>query len=190
MKEMDHFVASVETPKVSVKIPDIAVFVLETLMEGLEPVPIDIPTKSGSTENVELYIQTRFRTPDNRVKESIWEQACGFYRLLSLVMHDILLLPMDPVRVFYATTIRADKAVASRSEVDGFMYFNLLSFQQQQSYKDGQLTQPKRTLLYWLQRTAMILPQGPEQKPTGLYDPEIRARFKTVLQSLEANPAI
>ena len=43
VKEMDHFVASVETPRVITKIPDIAPYVIQSAMNGASPVKLPGP---------------------------------------------------------------------------------------------------------------------------------------------------
>eukprot|EP00041_Stephanoeca_diplocostata_P024099 m.603089 g.603089 ORF g.603089 m.603089 type:complete len:142 (-) comp22452_c3_seq2:67-492(-) len=49
VKEMDHFVASVETPRANLKIPDVAPLVANMATAGLEPILIKIPVGTCTT---------------------------------------------------------------------------------------------------------------------------------------------
>eukprot|EP00041_Stephanoeca_diplocostata_P024098 m.603304 g.603304 ORF g.603304 m.603304 type:complete len:217 (-) comp22452_c3_seq18:1743-2393(-) len=188
VKEMDHFVASVETPRANLKIPDVAPLVANMATAGLEPILIEIPvgTCATGTDAFELHVQERFRE-GNGVSEVIRQHAIAFYPLIEKICREFLHYT-DPFEVYYMTTMRADVSVCSRSKVNGKLYFNLLVFQQQQALDEsGNLLSPKRIWTYWLQRTAIALGVSDDEhrsKPTGLYDPDIRQAFQAHLQEL------
>ena len=57
VKEMDHFVASVETPRVVNKTPDVAPYVMNVAMAGAAPVRI---AGRPPVESIELYVQAKY----------------------------------------------------------------------------------------------------------------------------------
>lgn len=184
VKEMDHFVASVETPSVNVQLPDVAPIVARLMEHGLEPVHVagcrDAVT--GEERVINLHVQPELRNADNGLSATVRRHAVVFYGLLSRVLGEFLQRPrvLQDMRVYYMATIRADACVCSRSAEDGRVYFNLLAFQQQQPLAKGHEGHeghvlPRRVWQYWLQRAAMVLAE--DGVPTGLYDPAVRRRF-------------
>ena len=96
--------------------------------------------------------------------------------------------PLDSIRLYYMVTIRADACVCQRSQADGFIYINVMVFQQQDAYDSRtlEITGGRRVWQYWLQRVAMVSVK--EGRPTGLYDPEIRHKFRAFAEALPAPP--
>eukprot|EP00035_Acanthoeca_spectabilis_P010574 m.186940 g.186940 ORF g.186940 m.186940 type:complete len:658 (-) comp15066_c0_seq7:298-2271(-) len=195
VKEMDHFVASVETPTVRVTQKDVAPLVAEMEMKGAEPVMImtlsDTEHYAGEVGDVELKIQSRYRNADGSVNEPVLRHAAQFNGFILTVCREIIGYT-GPIQLYYMTTIRANSAVCCVSKEDGKLYFNVLSFQQSQPLhpETGQLIHTRRLWTYWVQRTAIALSAGSEEwssRPTGLYDPDIRARFRKQLTTLNLN---
>lgn len=186
VKEMDHFVASVETPRVITKLPDVAPYVISVAMKGAAPLLLG--------NGINLYVQDKFRAADGSVSSAITAQAQQFYTILSQIMTEVLQRPVELLRVFYVATLRADVSVASYSEEDGKIWVNALAFQQSQAFDHTTktMTALKRACLYWTQRLGMELAkldgrEGAEPKPTGLYDRAIFERFTAFLKSKEQN---
>jgi len=180
VKEMDHFVASVETPSASLQLPDVAPLVAEMTAKGLEPVTLD--------DRSELHVQARFRDPaTGAVSALIKGHATIFSRMIRTIMTQLLGHP-DPFELFYMTTMRADVSVCSQSKENGRLYFNVLVFQQQQvaDLTTGTIKDRRRIWRYWLQRAALALAGTRAGKPTGLYDPAIRSSFKRHMDALDA----
>lgn len=210
VKEMDHFVASVETPTVTVQLPDVAPMVAAMAAEGRQPVPIHVPADGQllrTAADFELSVQPQFRQPDGSVSPLVRGLAVAFYRLLHTVVVRLLQRDMADVVIYYQVTMRADVCICSRSKEDGRLYCNLMAFHQQQACdaETGELQHSRRLWRYWTQRVAMALagigeqgkPGGragdrihptPEQlavaSPTGLYDPAIRRRFRDFMAEL------
>lgn len=175
VKEMDHFVASVEIPSLHVKIPDIAPLVVAEAC--VNAMPIMVPDVGGAFP---VYVQLSLRTAGgDGVSQDVEGCARTFRRALWGVCQ-VLEFPFESLRMYYMVTMRADACVCQRSPSDGMVYVNLMVFQQQTDYDVATLTvKSKRTWQYWLQRVAMVT--TPEGAPPGLYNPAIRARFKAML---------
>eukprot|EP00038_Savillea_parva_P000591 m.97051 g.97051 ORF g.97051 m.97051 type:complete len:654 (-) comp10201_c0_seq1:1809-3770(-) len=189
VKEMDHFVASVETPVVRVSQKDVAPLVAEMEMKGAEPVTITVASDGGGEDtSVELKVQARYRLDDGSVNDAIVQHAVKFHGLVQTVCRNILGYT-GPIQLYYMTTIRANAAVCSVSKHDGKLYFNVLSFQQSQPLdpETGDITHTVRLYTYWVQRAALALSAGSAEwaaRPTGLYDKDVRARFNSHLTAL------
>ena len=199
VKEMDHFVASVETPRVITKIPDIAPYVIEQAMEGAEPVRVARPAGvavcagAGAGAPVDLYVQSKFKGADGGVAGPIAAHAHALSDVVGQLMQQVLQRDPGLVRIFYIVTLRADDSVCAYSKQDAKVWANALAFQQSQSYDDATGTlKPgvaKRTYTYWVQRLAMQLGRldaaaGKPDAPTGLYDRGVRQRFRAFLQAV------
>jgi len=191
VKEMDHFVATVETPEVRVTQKDVSPLVAEMEMKGADPVKImslsDTEHYAGEVGDIELKIQSRYRNADGSVNEPILRHAAQFYPFIQAVCQ--IVGYTGQMQLYYMTTMRANSAVCSVSKEDGRLYCNVLSFQQSQPLdpESGKVVHTKRLWTYWVQRMAISLSAGsPEwaSRPTGLYDPEIRARFNKQLDAL------
>jgi len=185
VKDMDHFVASVETPKVQLKIPDIAELVTEMAVEGLEDTNQVVVDETSSAM---LHVQPRFRNEDGSVNPIISGHAKFFYSMVTKIVREFLRYS-DPIELYYMTTIRADVSVCSLAKTNQRLYFNVLVFQQQQVYnlETGEIKEKRRIWTYWLQRAAMALASLRPNQPTGLYDKDIRSRFYQFLDSLEVD---
>ena len=176
IKEMDHFVASVEVPNVIVEQPDIAPLVLKHACLNSAPVQVD-------GIGCELYVQDEYRQ-NGDIDDSIKLHARAFYFVLQNVC-EILELPLNELRICVLTTMRSDSHVCSRSNEDGFIYVNLLVFLQQACVdpQTGYLKRSagRRPWVYWVQRLAMadgaVIP--------GLYDEKIRRRFEQMMQNFD-----
>eukprot|EP00051_Salpingoeca_urceolata_P034258 m.24253 g.24253 ORF g.24253 m.24253 type:complete len:581 (+) comp7433_c0_seq1:360-2102(+) len=191
VKEMDHFVASVETPSVSVKLPDVAPLVAELTMQGLEPIRVPSGySSSGAGESgaasegtFELQVQPQFRQADGSVPKLVVQHAQAFEYVVTTVLGLLGLSTQGTWAMCYMATMRADVSVCSKSKEDGLVYYNLMAFQQEQPLNEaGALRHTKRLWRYWLQRSAMAT--STNDQPTGLYDPAIRARFAHFLKQV------
>lgn len=176
VKEMDHFVASVETPNLKLKLPDIAPLVVREACANAAPVMV--PDAGGPFP---VYVQASLRAGD-AVSSDVEVCARAFRRALWTVCQ-ILQIPFDSLRMYYMVTMRADACVCERSKTDGMVYVNLMVFQQQTDFDEVTLAvKSKRTWQYWVQRVAMAT--TPEGAPPGLYNPDVRARFHAMLKSV------
>ena len=180
----------------NVDLPDIAPLVIDLACQNSSPITmvlseVALPTINGITSpchgNVAqfpLFVQETLRTATGGVDEVVGQYARIMYALVSIVLAQFLELGMEQVRLYYLMTMRADALVCSVSREDKCLYFNVLVLQQQISHgidpRATNIDLPKRVWLYWLQRAAIALnTQGvTRDKPTGLYDPAVRARFK------------
>lgn len=190
VKEMDHFVASVETPRVVTKTPDVAPYVINVAMAGAAPVRI---TGRPPVQSIDLYVQSKYRSEDGGVPAVVAAYAARFFELISELCREVLLRDPEAVRVFYVATMRADSSCASWSAEDRKIWVNALVFQQGGSFDpttgklvDGTLR--KRVYLYWTQRLAMEFGKLDQTErrtlgPTGVYDPTVLARLQTLLGS-------
>jgi len=131
VKELDFFVASVETPSVIVRPPDPSNAVTQLALRSRVAV-------SGEREGVaELFVQKEHLAPDG---VSVPPQVSAVGTALRFIVHTccgpkLLNLPaakLSQVRFTYFATMRADASVAATSEVDGCTYFNAMVLQQQQ----------------------------------------------------------
>jgi hypothetical protein len=122
VKEMDYFIASVETPVVRVKQKDVAPLVAEVEMRGGEQVMIKAVSETehyaGEVGDVELKIQSRYRAADGSVAESILRHATRFHPFIHAVCRDVIGYTGE-IQLYYMTTLRVDSAVCSVSSEDG-----------------------------------------------------------------------
>eukprot|EP00047_Mylnosiga_fluctuans_P011498 m.21761 g.21761 ORF g.21761 m.21761 type:complete len:208 (-) comp3664_c0_seq1:156-779(-) len=179
VKEMDHFVASIETPVLQVKIPDIAEFVVSGACNGAQPVRIADPAG-----DFDLFVQAHLRDPQGSVSADVAAAARAFTRMLGVICTRLLAVPLNQFRLYYMVTIRADACVCQRSSTDNLIYLNIMAFQQQAAHDPStlEITGGVRVWRYWLQRIAMVV--TPPGTPTGLYDPAIRQRYRAFVSTL------
>ena len=150
MKEMDHYVASVETPTVRVvgggekpalpnrtggggrpgeNVSDITCLVAQAAADSAEPFPLR--AASGSKQFA-LHVQESYkpRPPATALAPFIVAHAVLLHQLLEVICDRILQLPATmPFKLVYMTTIRADTAVVGKGS-DGALFFNVMAFQQ------------------------------------------------------------
>lgn len=181
VKEMDHFVASVETPSANLKIPDVAPLVAEMSTQGMDACIVDVK------KNLKLHVQKRFRHErTGEVDEIILRHAKCFMDMIETILKKFFDYE-QPVEFYYMTTMRADVSVCSLSKENKKLYYNVLVFQQQQALdmKTGQIQDRNRIWRYWVQRTGIALMSERQGRPTGLYDPAIRSKFTEHMRALE-----
>ena len=206
VKEMDHYVASVETPVVRIlgngspKLPnrtggggrpgenvsDITVLVARMAADEAKPFPL----RSMAGKKFELRVQQSYhpKPPTKQLASFIVAHSGILYDLLQLVLNEILCLPKKvKLQLVYMTTIRADTAVAGKG-ADGRLYFNVMAFQQagccegpsgQPTSEDTQPVRVAPSHYYRILRywTQRAAIAADLPPPTGLYDSEVWDRF-------------
>jgi hypothetical protein len=216
VKEMDHYVASVETPvvriagnKAAVELPnrtggggrpgenvsDITVLVAKMAADRAKPYPL----RSIANQKFELRVQESYRPkpPETRLADFITSHAAILYDLMQVVMAEILKLPKKmKLQLVYMTTIRADTAVAGKG-ANGYLYVNAMAFQQagccegaggQPATKDIQPVRVAPAQYYRVLRywTQRAAIAADLPPPTGLYDSGVWTRFHAHFDAMVA----
>ena len=155
VKEMDHYVASVETPTVRVtgggpkdvipnrtggggrpgeNVSDITCLVAQMAADNATPFALTaaagLPT--GEAKTFELHVQESYqpKPPATALAPFIVAHAALLHKLVRLICGRILRLPQQTAtKLVYMTTIRADTAVVGKGG-DGALFFNVMAFQQ------------------------------------------------------------
>eukprot|EP00656_Telonema_subtile_P052422 TRINITY_DN7308_c0_g2_i7.p2 TRINITY_DN7308_c0_g2~~TRINITY_DN7308_c0_g2_i7.p2 ORF type:complete len:279 (+),score=77.50 TRINITY_DN7308_c0_g2_i7:1047-1883(+) len=167
-KEMDHFVAVVETPEICVHMPTISQL-LSVSAQGdpAQLLPLDV-------DGCPLHVHRRYLDSNLQVSDArITACALLFKSFLRVLVSSLLLQDFSRIRLFYMTTMRHNDSVAHAAGDE--VHFNVMAFQQQAccDCQTGTMTGGKRPWVYWLQRAALAL----KMSPTGLYDTSVRHRF-------------
>eukprot|EP01052_Picozoa_sp_SAG31_P024616 SAG31_NODE_2108_length_6427_cov_7.816688_2_plen_856_part_00 len=206
VKEMDHYVASVETPVVRIlgngapalpnrtggggrpgeNVSDITVLVAKMAADEAKPFPL----RSMGGQTFELRVQKSYhpKPPTNDLAGFIVAHSAILYDLLQLVLDQILCLPKTiKLQLVYMTTMRADTAVAGKG-VNNRLCFNVMAFQQagccegpsgQPTSKDTLPVRVAPTHYYRVLRywTQRAAIAADLPPPTGLYDSGVWDRF-------------
>ena len=102
---------------------------------------------------IELYVQSKFKSAAGGVTEVIAAHARAFQSILQTIMHSVLERDPALLRIFYIVTLRADDSVCSYSKQDKKVWANALAFQQNQTFdvNTGKLAPgcTKRVYTYW-----------------------------------------
>ena len=215
VKEMDHYVASVETPVVRISgnsapqlpnrtggggrpgenVSDITVLVAKMAADEAKPFPL----RSMAGKKFELRVQQSYqpKAPSKHLAGFIVAYSAILYDLLQLVLNEILRLPKKmTLQLVYMTTIRADTAVAGKG-TDGRLYFNVMAFQQAgcceglSGQPTSEDTQPVRVAPMHYYRTLRYWTQRAAiaadcPPPTGLYDSGVWDRFHAHFDTMVA----
>ena len=156
VKELDFFVASVETPSVVVRPPDPAEAVADAALATKVPLPLSGGISvsgvggggaggggaGGGGAGAVLHVQKELLSSSGGLPPGVDALANALRFLVHTCVTELLIgggggggrlkVPLSRVRFTYFATMRADASVAKLSEKDGCVYFNVMVLQQQQ----------------------------------------------------------
>ena len=138
VKEMDFFVASVETPSIIAQPPDPAEAVSDATLTTTVPLAL-LGRGGGRRGDGVLHVQRELLGRDGALASKVAALAGALRfivftcaaRLLLIGEGNGTVLPLSRVKFTYFATMRADASVVKLSERDGFVYFNVMVLQQQ-----------------------------------------------------------